>query len=1502
MKKTILLFLTFLLLFGFGDKAFAQFSNDNLAILIAAGSVNNTTVSVVEINKTAVGQTAIQTINIPGTGVNAIRVSGSATSTLYAANSNDGSLFCFTGHNSEVTASNANTLLPRAVITINNAGVVSLATIYTGNSGSQTRCATTLDNTNFYIADQGGQYTNGAVLPSPIANIRGMKSFGGIIYLGRNSTADTIPELSTTSALTGGVLTGLPGIIKNSTHQDFYLISSGSNGTSFDILYVLSATSNTVGAITKYSLVAGTWVANGSFVTDFGGFGIAAEKSGTGAKLYITTGQGALVANSVLSLTDAAGYNTAISITNNGALYTAAAGTIIKGVAFAPKTVISNLSGNYYIPQGANPKGFATLGEAVTALNTVGATGTVNFLLDADTLRENTLVFNATLTATDNAVIKPAPGRNVVLFVNTTSPTAGNGAYLIGINSPYLTFDGSNNGTDTRNLTISTEILTPVVDLPITVNNTNADNVVLKNLIIKNIITGQTNFRYGAVIDDIDDVTGFRVENCQIGTPERPVRRDGLAPWGSAASTQFSFINNDIYCGTRGIATYLLTNSEIIGNRINILPTTAGATDSYNHGIYITGSVGSLNIENNVINCLEKTVNASAYLIGIAFAGNAFDTTDIIRVVNNMVNVGAANETRSTYGIGLRSAGNMGNLKIYYNTIVVNNTASTLVSHAIGNHTNGTGPVNIDLKDNILINNHSGNTGSSALALVPVTSLLTSNYNVLQSNQNLVNFQGTLYANLAAWQVTTKDLNSKSKQVNFVSTSDLHLAGASIGDLDLTGTPITGITTDIDGDTRTVPYMGADEAFLPGLAGTYYIGAPGTGPGGSNPPYATLKAACEDINTEAIVGNCTFYITSNLVEAVNVGLGKDPTPYTITFKPMAGTVDTILFTQVADNVGASGGFVLGVPDLTVTSATNYGLVTTNGINIDGSNTVDGNSRDLVFLTNTGIHANTNPIKVYGDVNNSIIKNIKVTTQQSTSYGVSLVVRNFTTNFVPDNITVENCEITNTFGATAQGLAITNSNTPTQFPTGIVFKNNVINARTRGIFLNYAGNTDIYGNEISISQTATGYMSYGIWGYVIGDPMNYTNIYNNKIKLLASANIAAGDYGITGIQAGSKGFYNIYNNMIYGFNALAITDNPNIKLFGIRNTSAAVTANIYFNSIYLPNINILPGTGVVQYAGIYISDGINTLLNNIVVSDEADFPSYCIYRAGALGTLTSNYNSFFVSNATLGNIGYFNTADTKTFADWKTASGQDLNSINDNPLFTSATDLHLSGISSPVMGKGVTIPLFTTDIDGETRDNPPEIGADEIPGVIPVEFVSFKASATGNDVQLNWQTASETNSAYFEVERKTANSDWTKVGKLNAAGTTTKATDYSFTDKMVANGQTFYRLRQIDFNGTFSFSSQIEVLVDVPATYELSQNYPNPFNPTSTIRYALPQESKVTLEVYTVLGELVVSLVNDVQPAGKYSVVLNGSKLASGTYIYRLVANETVITKKMVLIK
>ena len=384
---------------GLEDRSLmAAFTDGNLAVILAASSsANNTTMSVVEVNTTTAGQTPTNIIAIEGaTGANALRVSGSATSTLYASRSADGTLFSFTGHNATTTTGNANVILPRGVGTLNAAGNFNLATTYTGASGSQTRSATTLNGTDWFIADQNGIYTNGASAASPTGNVRGIKPFGGNVYTMQTSSTATVIQVSTVSAATGGTIAGLPGLTNNASAQDFYLIKSGDNGNTFDVLYVMSATSNTAGTIAKYSLVdtnanavlgdAGDlWTANGTYTTAFGGFGIAAADNGNGAVLYVTTGLGAQAANSVLKTADTAGYNAAINITtaNNVTLYTAGAGTTLKGLDFAPSSGVT--TGTVTSPTStAVTDTTATLGGNVTAGTGITERGLVYSLTSAN--------------------------------------------------------------------------------------------------------------------------------------------------------------------------------------------------------------------------------------------------------------------------------------------------------------------------------------------------------------------------------------------------------------------------------------------------------------------------------------------------------------------------------------------------------------------------------------------------------------------------------------------------------------------------------------------------------------------------------------------------------------------------------------------------------------------------------------------------------------------------------------------------------------------------------------------------------------------------------------------------------------------------------------------------------------------------------------------------------------------------------------------------------------
>ena len=168
--------------------------------------------------------------------------------------------------------------------------------------------------------------------------------------------------------------------------------------------------------------------------------------------------------------------------------------------------------------------------------------------------------------------------------------------------------------------------------------------------------------------------------------------------------------------------------------------------------------------------------------------------------------------------------------------------------------------------------------------------------------------------------------------------------------------------------------------------------------------------------------------------------------------------------------------------------------------------------------------------------------------------------------------------------------------------------------------------------------------------------------------------------------------------------------------------------------------------------------------------------------------------------------------------------------------------------------------------------------------------------------MKWSTASELNNSGFEVERKQENTSWSKVAFVNGNGTTTSEKKYSYFDGNLTSGKYLYRLKQIDFDGSFEYSNIVEVDIEVPSKFELSQNYPNPFNPGTTISYSLPKAGHVSLKVYNALGQEVVTLVNGIKELGVHKIDFNAAGLNSGIYFYKLEAGDINQVKKMTLIK
>ena len=374
------------------------------------------------------------------------------------------------------------------------------------------------------------------------------------------------------------------------------------------------------------------------------------------------------------------------------------------------------------------------------------------------------------------------------------------------------------------------------------------------------------------------------------------------------------------------------------------------------------------------------------------------------------------------------------------------------------------------------------------------------------------------------------------------------------------------------------------------------------------------------------------------------------------------------------------------------------------------------------------------------------------------------------------------------------------------------------------------------------------------------------------------------------------------------------------LMGVNGTNA-YTTNMYYNSVRIGGVHTGGAPGTVVSSGISRQDNnagsVFNMLNNIAINDRtagtAGSPGVLhvgFVNNNAFGILNINYNIYYGTNGVVGNaysavwgaVIYDNT----TLVTYKAAALPNEQNTRFMPVnFVSNTDLHLAAPSiGDINLAGISVPSVTFDIDGQVRNNPPYIGADENVVALPVELASFTSAVTANKVTLNWTTVSETNNAGFDIERAAAGTNsFTKVGNVAGHGNSNTTVNYSYSENNVASGRYNYRLKQIDFNGNIKYYDLTgEVIVGIPVKYDLSQNYPNPFNPTTKINYSIPADGLVSIKLFDMSGREVANIVNTVQTAGYYTVAFNASNLSSGTYFYTINANNFTSTKKMMLVK
>jgi len=654
-----------------------------------------------------------------------------------------------------------------------------------------------------------------------------------------------------------------------------------------------------------------------------------------------------------------------------------------------------------------------------------------------------------------------------------------------------------------------------------------------------------------------------------------------------------------------------------------------------------------------------------------------------------------------------------------------------------------------------------------------------------------------------------------------------------------------------------------------------------------------------------------------LIEILPAYDGSSETfPIQLTVREGASATNTITIRPKAGNTG----------EQIVAAVTTNPIILFNDADfviLDGRPGGVGDTADLVIENTLTSGSSSNTINfINGATNNEVkycfTKNHTQTTAGPRNIFFSTSVSNASGN--SDNL-IYKCKIMggrSTIGSSGT-TASPNSN-------NVVLDCEIFNFGYAGLWiLGATNNFTIEGCQIY--QTA-GVSSTIVSGIITGTSgLGKINIKKNKIFDLQSS--ATGTSSIRGIYvtpaAGSA--YNIENNFI----SMTLDNGPISSYNGIQIIgSNSHTSNIYYNSVRIGGVHSTGGTaGSVVSSGILKSNsGANTVynqINNICINERTGGPGG--FHVGSAitsltGTLNVNYNCYSSRDGTYGYNAVWGSSAYNILSDYKTAADpNEGNSIFKSVNFVSYTDLHLTGTSiSDVDLTALPSAGITEDIDGQLRHSvTPYKGADEADAPIPVELTNFSATVSNSSVTLHWRTATEVNNYGFEIQRtaysgqRAANAaadswtlnaeSWTKIGFVRGNGTSTELNNYSFTDNSLASGKYSYRLKQIDFDGSFAYYWLNETVeVSTPVEFALLQNYPNPFNPVTIINYQLAKNSFVTLKVYDILGNEVSVLINAEQPAGVYKTEFNGKNLVSGFYIYKLTAGNFTASKKMILLK
>jgi hypothetical protein len=650
---------------------------------------------------------------------------------------------------------------------------------------------------------------------------------------------------------------------------------------------------------------------------------------------------------------------------------------------------------------------------------------------------------------------------------------------------------------------------------------------------------------------------------------------------------------------------------------------------------------------------------------------------------------------------------------------------------------------------------------------------------------------------------------------------------------------------------------------------------------------ATVRILSPAVCQSLTVGDTTGATTSTLEIAATLNVGSGYNPANTIF----GQNSTIVWKDGSDDVQADAYQNLTVDNNSALSTQGTGSITVSGNMVkQGSGTFTPASGNAITVS--GNYTNTAGNADYS--NASLTLNTGGTTFTLTNGTVSGTV----------TLAAQNIQLNG--GTMSANLTINGTGTQTISGTGTTSLAGL--TVTNGIEVNLGGQTRTVVGNVALNNS-------------VG------KITNGTLRMAGT-----GTQTISGSGSGTVANLEVSNSSGVTLNrALKLTDtlkmtNGNLNTTTTNILTATATSGGSFNSFVNGPLQIgQVGTATASYPkrypvgnGVYRPFQITVGPNANTVQRVQLINSSPLDAGATLGGGLSAISAFRYWELTdnTGDAAGTQAGDTVVLGYVQNPVDDGINNLPPDPLYPLrvAACPTLGGVYSPYGGTDIDPFLGVRGVQSNTSLTTGlrfytlgSVNASDAP--LPVELISFAITAVDEGVKLKWETASEVENAGFILSRSRFRdggfeelASYRTHEALVGKGTSATGGKYEWIDKSkLLPGETYYyKLEDVDFNGVIH-TTQIKEFV-MPKEYSLSQNYPNPFNSSTVVEFNLRMPGRTVLEVYNVLGQRVMTVVDGELSAGSYRYQVNLSGLASGMYLYRLRSRDFVATKKMLLIK